>query len=112
MLVGIAIDQGLIKSVDQRVYTFFPKDTAFVNDPLKREITIKDLLEMQSGFDCDEWSDSGKVCEDDKVKSLDWVKFSLAVPMKYGPAYLFARSSAFCGTTNFYKYYFNKNLTL
>jgi len=95
LLVGIALDRGLIKDIDQHVYTFFPKDTAFANDPRKREITIKDLLEMRSGFDCDEWSDGGKICEDDMMQSPDWVKFSLALPMKYGPGKVWSYTS--CG---------------
>src|SRR5579859_6732718 len=63
LLLGIALDQVLITDVTQRVYTLFPRDVEFVNDPRKREMTIKDLLEMRSGFDCDEWSDEGKDCE-------------------------------------------------
>jgi CubicO group peptidase (beta-lactamase class C family) len=85
LLLGIAIDKGLIKNVDQPVYTFFPEDTSFAADPRKRLMTIKDLLEMRSGFDCDEWTDDGKDCESAMVQTKNWVKFALALPMKNEP---------------------------
>src|SRR5580658_5261549 len=93
LLLGIALDRGLIKDVSQPVYTFFPQDAEFANNPRKREMTIKDLLEMRSGFDCDEWSDSGKVCEGNMMDSRDWVKFSLALPMKYEPGKVWSYTS-------------------
>ena len=47
--IGIAIDQGKIKSVDQKVFEFFPEfkkqDTG-----LKAALTIKHLLTMTSGL--------------------------------------------------------------
>ena len=49
-LIGIAIDKGLIKSEDQQLIDFFPE--YFENDlnSDKKEITIRNLLTMQSGF--------------------------------------------------------------
>ncbi len=50
-LVGIAIDQGIIGSVDDPVVSYFP-DTAFDNDsPEKQSVTIRHVLTMTSGFD-------------------------------------------------------------
>ena len=92
LLVGIAIDHGMIKDETQLVHTFFPENKAFVTDPLKRKITIKDLLEMRSGFDCDEWDD-GKDCESDMERSRDWVQFSLGLPMKNQPGKVWAYTS-------------------
>jgi len=86
LLLGIAIDKGLIKDVNQRVYSFFPEYRSANNDdPRKKRITIKNLLEMRSGFDCDEWTDDGKDCEDEMVKTKDWVKFALDLPLKNDP---------------------------
>lgn len=85
LLMGIVIDKGMIKNVDEPVYTFFPEDTAFAADPRKRRMTIKDLLEMRSGFDCDEWTDDGKDCESTMTQTRNWVKFALALPMKNEP---------------------------
>jgi CubicO group peptidase (beta-lactamase class C family) len=85
-LMGIAIDKGFIKNVDQKVYSFFPEYKSFANpDQRKKEISIKNLLEMRSDFDCDEWVDDGKDCETEMVETKDWVKFSLDLPMKSDP---------------------------
>jgi len=50
-LVGIAIDQGIIGSVDDPIFSYFP-NTTFENDsPEKQSVTIKHILTMTSGFD-------------------------------------------------------------
>ena len=50
-LVGIAIDQGLVGSVDDSIVSYFP-NTTFENDsPEKQNVTIKHILTMTSGFD-------------------------------------------------------------
>ncbi|MGQ0829469.1 MAG: serine hydrolase domain-containing protein [Bacteroidota bacterium] len=50
IMIGIAIDEGKIKSVDQPVGDFLPK----FKDGEKAKITIKHLLTMSSGIDFDE----------------------------------------------------------
>jgi CubicO group peptidase (beta-lactamase class C family) len=92
LLLGIAIDRGMIKSVNQKISTFFPEEKSFAADPLKFQITIKDLLEMRSGFDCDEWNDE-KDCETAMSATADWVKFSLNLPMKNAPGKVWAYTS-------------------
>ncbi|GAA3960799.1 serine hydrolase domain-containing protein [Mucilaginibacter dorajii] len=94
LLTGIAIDKGFIKNVDQKVYSFFPEYKSFANpDPRKQQITIKNLLEMRSGFDCNEWVDDGKDCESEMEQTKDWVKFSLDLPMKSDPGTVWAYTS-------------------
>jgi CubicO group peptidase (beta-lactamase class C family) len=51
ILVGIAIDKGLIDSVGQTVYHFIPE--YFDNDTRKREITLHHVLTMETGLDFD-----------------------------------------------------------
>jgi CubicO group peptidase (beta-lactamase class C family) len=51
LLVGIAIDQGLIDSVNQKVYDYIPE--YFDDDVNKREISIRDVLTMETGLDFD-----------------------------------------------------------
>jgi len=54
-LVGIAIHEGYIESVDQRAYEFFPEAQLDEND-MKRDMTIEHLLTYTSGLDYgDEW---------------------------------------------------------
>lgn len=85
ILVGIAIDKGFIKTVHEKVYTFFPEYKPFGNwDTLKDSMTIEHLLEMKSGFDCEEWN-GDKDCEDEMEPTQDWIKFCLDLPLKNKP---------------------------
>jgi CubicO group peptidase (beta-lactamase class C family) len=49
-LVGIALDQGCLSSVDQRMMDFFPEFAGQITDPRKEQITIRDLLQMRAGY--------------------------------------------------------------
>lgn len=93
LLVGIAIDKGLIKDVNQSVAEFFPEYPFLEKDSLKRLMTLKDLLEMKAGFDCEEFN-GAKDCEAVMEQSRDWVKFALQLPMKYKPGTVWAYTSA------------------
>jgi CubicO group peptidase (beta-lactamase class C family) len=85
VLIGIAIDKGFIKNVREKVYAFFPEYKPYGNwDILKDSMTIEHLLEMKSGFDCEEW-DGNKDCEDDMENTKDWIKFCLDLPLKNKP---------------------------
>ena len=49
-LVGVALDQGCLSSVDQKMMEFFPEFAVQIEDPRKEQITIQDLLQMRGGF--------------------------------------------------------------
>jgi CubicO group peptidase (beta-lactamase class C family) len=49
-LVGIAIEEGCITSLDQKMMEFFPKLRAQITDPRKNQITIRQLLQMRAGY--------------------------------------------------------------
>jgi len=49
-LVGIALDQGCLSSVDQKMMEFFPEFAGQIDDPRKEQITIRDMLQMRSGY--------------------------------------------------------------
>jgi len=49
-LVGIALDQGCLSSVDQKIMDFFPEFAGQIADPRKEQITIMDLLQMRGGY--------------------------------------------------------------
>lgn len=49
-LVGIALRDGLLSSLEQPVLDFFPEYRAQSADPLKQAITLHHLLSMTSGF--------------------------------------------------------------
>jgi CubicO group peptidase (beta-lactamase class C family) len=49
IMMGIAIQNGVDISVDDRLYDIYPG--LFDNDPVKREITLNDALTMQTGLE-------------------------------------------------------------
>lgn len=54
ILVGIAHDQGVFSSLDQRVYKFFPNHSQAAWVKEKRDISVGHLLTMTAGIDWDE----------------------------------------------------------
>jgi CubicO group peptidase (beta-lactamase class C family) len=53
-LVGIALDQGLLSSMDQKMIDFFPEIADQITDPRKKQITIRHLLQMRAGYPWEE----------------------------------------------------------
>lgn len=53
-LVGLALEQGCLSSVDQKLLDFFPEYAGRVTDPRKRQITIRDMLQMRAGYPWEE----------------------------------------------------------
>ena len=51
-LIGIAIDRGLLASVDVPVVELLPEAAPEPVDELKAAMTVEDLLTMTSGLDC------------------------------------------------------------
>jgi CubicO group peptidase (beta-lactamase class C family) len=91
-LIGIAMDKGYIRSVDQPLLSFFPDRTIANLDPRKRAITLENLLAMSSGLDWPEWS---SIFSDpvnpiwQMYHSPDAVQFVLDQPMQTDPGKLF-----------------------
>jgi len=81
LLIGIAIDQGFIKSENEHILDFFPEYN-LTNDTLKT-VTIKDLLNMSSGFQCS-WNDGEKELGEMRA-GKDWVKYMLSLPFASYP---------------------------
>jgi CubicO group peptidase (beta-lactamase class C family) len=54
-ILGIALDQGFIQSVDQKVIDFFPEHSDLLSTASeKHDLTIEHLLTMTSGIDWDD----------------------------------------------------------
>jgi CubicO group peptidase (beta-lactamase class C family) len=49
LLVGIAMDRGLIKDLDTPIFSYFP-EFADLRTPEKDRITLRNLLTMSSGL--------------------------------------------------------------
>ena len=53
-LVGIALEQGYLSSVEQKMLDFFPDVTSEITDPRKEQITIRQMLQMRAGYPWEE----------------------------------------------------------
>ncbi|HXJ43967.1 MAG TPA: serine hydrolase [Bryobacteraceae bacterium] len=81
-ITGSAVDKGLIR-VDQTMLSFFPQEAPADPDPQKQKITVANLLNMQSGLDCG--FAPGEQELEQMRRTNTWVRFTLALPMKYEP---------------------------
>jgi len=80
LLVGIAIDQKLITSVDDKVLNYLPDYSAGKN-MIQRSVTIKHLLTMTAPFAFSLKSINARPFEplDRLRRQKDWVKFILSI---------------------------------
>jgi CubicO group peptidase (beta-lactamase class C family) len=49
-LVGLALQNGCLSSLDQKMIEFFPELADEIKDPRKKEITIREMLQMRAGY--------------------------------------------------------------
>jgi CubicO group peptidase (beta-lactamase class C family) len=85
MLVGKAIGDGTIQSVDTMLLDYYPNNFYLNPSEEKEAIRLKHLLAMASGLDCQEFTGSGPVME----QSAAWVQFMLNLPMAAAPGEVF-----------------------
>ena len=78
-LVGIAIDKGLIDSVDDPILDYFPNETFDYNSEYKQKVTIHHILTMTSGFDYGEDPALAPTVEGSRAE------FVLNSPVKHEP---------------------------
>jgi CubicO group peptidase (beta-lactamase class C family) len=83
---GIAIQQGKIKSVDQRVFDFFPEYAKY-DTGIKSSLTIQHLLTMSSGlvWNEDVPYDNPENSEIRMIRSGNPVEYVLSQPMEFPP---------------------------
>lgn len=90
-LAGIAIDQGFIPDVNEKIFTYFD-DCADLKTDEKDKITVEHLLTMTSGFEWNEWDVSVNNNDHDLVRfnqSLDPVRYLLSKPLVTEPGTAF-----------------------
>jgi CubicO group peptidase (beta-lactamase class C family) len=90
-LIGIAIDQGRLKSTSQHVPDLFPQRSIANPDERKQAITIESLLTMTSGLKCQ--PDDNELTLHQMMASEDWVQFMLDLPMADQPGIKFVYCS-------------------
>jgi CubicO group peptidase (beta-lactamase class C family) len=84
-LMGIALEEGYLESLNQRVLEFFPNRTAQNSGSWKEEMTLRDFLTMTAGFDAKDsylynWEGLERM-----HNSSDWVQYVLDLPMAEKP---------------------------
>ena len=94
ILVGIGIERGILNSVEAPVHPYFASHEPEGGwDPRARDVTVRDLLTMTSGFECDDLA-TDFACEDGMHDSGDWVAYSLSLPMAHNPGEHWAYNSS------------------
>ena len=96
-LIGIAIDQGYIGSVDEPMYQYFPDYTNHLTEQKKR-VTLEHLLSMTAGF---KWDQSGSHqselgsanTEAQMENSFDFIDYVLSADMSEEPGERFNYNS-------------------
>lgn len=85
LLLGVAMKEGLVESLDQDVYSFFPKEKyPSIHEDYKK-VKISHLLDMASGLDAD--TDDGQTPGNagQWIGSNEWLQYLLTVPLENKP---------------------------
>lgn len=80
-LIGIAFREGLLESLDQKLFDFFPEYSTSDLDPRKMNITLKHLLTMTAGFNFNDTGDEWL----SYASAENWVKYAIELPLLHSP---------------------------
>lgn len=83
LLIGIALEEGLIPSLDTPIVHYFERFMEKVDDERKLQITIDHLLTMTPGFDWPEFGEWQAIPK--MLYAPHWVKFVLNRPLTHNP---------------------------
>lgn len=95
-LIGIAIEQGHIESIDNLIIDYFQEYNSLFDSDLKRSIKIKDLLNMAAGIKWDEFTHAYTDPLNNAAtmeNSHDWINYILSLPMEDKPGSRFVYNS-------------------
>ncbi|MCD4732140.1 MAG: beta-lactamase family protein [Bacteroidales bacterium] len=85
-LIGIAIDEGFLQSIEDPVLSFFPQYN--ITDSIKQKLRLKHILTLTTGFDWDEKTypyDDSRNSEYQMFQTDDWMEFVLQRPLSHNP---------------------------
>lgn len=83
-IIGIAIDDKTIESVDEKLYDFIPQQYQYTKDTLKSKISLKDLLTMSSGLDVNNQAGEDYYQNPNNTTN-EWLQTVLEAPMVKEP---------------------------
>lgn len=81
LLVGIAIEENMLQGIEQPIRPFFEDYFQANPDPIKENITMKNLLTMRAGLETTSFHNYGQW-----VISDNWAKFALDQPIEKQPS--------------------------
>ncbi len=88
LLVGAALADGHLKSVQQAVLPLLPAQRRWAQgEPRKARIHFEDLLTMSGPLECDDWNERSRGNEDSMYLIEDWLGFFWQLPMRGFPAW-------------------------
>ncbi len=80
--IGVAIERGLL-SLEQPVFDFLEDLEPFEHDtPLKREITVADLLTMSSALNCNDNLGDSPGNEENMYPLMHWGRWAVDIPTR------------------------------
>jgi CubicO group peptidase (beta-lactamase class C family) len=88
-ILGIAIKDAYIDSIDQKIIDFFPEYISDKLDPKIYDLSIRHLITMKSGFNIKETAEAYQQL----YKSSDWVEHILHLPFREAPGEKFNYNS-------------------
>ena len=74
MLLGIAIDRGIVAGVDSRLEELLGESAP--------PATLRELLTMSSCLDCNDWDENSPGNEELMYPQEDWLDFALGLPLR------------------------------
>jgi len=88
-LTGIALREGILTSIDQEMMDFFPEFAGRYDDLRKDQITIRQVLQMRSGYPWEEFSGNlGPL-----LSSPNWLPLLVEFPLSADPGAEFGYSN-------------------
>ncbi|NAS14033.1 serine hydrolase domain-containing protein [Poritiphilus flavus] len=82
-MIGIAMEDKYLQSVDERLYDFIPREYQYTKDSVKSRIRLRDLLTMSSGLDVNNLAQEDYYQNPANPKS--WLQTVLEAPMVKEP---------------------------